>query len=274
MPDPTPDAAVTAASSNTERFYTQVKSLHEFDKIEVRCVIDNLLSKTDDEACHLATYVRTQSNIESLLLLNASKHVQAIAMIARALFELAVDSRLLETIPNAWIKATAHAEVEKLRLANRIINFKRANPAVTTDTEVYQNYIDQNAVRITAIQESIWPGVKKVEHWSGMTLAVRCATLKAPFDQMYAEDYPRISWYTHPGLTGISNVPFVAFIHVCAYAYNLAVKSYEQSLLTVIRVFKLSKGNEHIEDRLGAAMKCPFADTDEQKEVLRKQAGL
>jgi hypothetical protein len=120
------DPAIAQAASNTDRFYTQVKSLHGFDAFEVRCVIDTLLSKTQEEVCYLATYIRTIGNVESLLQFKASKDVQAIAMIARALFELAVDSRLLETIPEGWLKMTAHADLEKLRLAGRTIAFKKA----------------------------------------------------------------------------------------------------------------------------------------------------
>lgn len=271
---PATDPAIKEATSNTDRFYTQVKSLHNFDNIEVRCVINNLLSKTPVEGCHLANYIRTQGNVETLLLLQHSKHVQTIAMIARALFELSVEARLLEVVPNSWVLVTHHAEVEKLRLANKIIAFKNANPGVTTDTTLYQHYIDHESRRITAVQSSLWPGVKRVTHWSGMNLSERCAFLKAPFDQIYSEDYPRISWYAHPGLTGVANVQFLTFIHVCGYAFNLAVKSYEQSLRSAIRVFKLTSGNDRIIDRLEVALRFPFADTDEQVEALRKRAGL
>lgn len=268
------DPAVKEAASNTDRFYTQVKSLHSFDNMEVRSVINNLLSKTRVEECHLANYIRTQGNIETLLLLQQSKHVQTIAMVARALFELSVEARLLEVIPNSWALVTHHAEVEKLRLAMKIIAFKAANPSVTTDTTIYQQYAAKEGTRIAAVQRSLWPGLKRVSHWSGMNLADRCAFLKSPFDQIYSEDYPRISWYAHPGLTGIANVQFVTFIHICGYAFNLAVKSYEQSLRSVIRVFNLKPGNERILDRLDAALKFPFADTQEQLDVLTKQAGL
>jgi hypothetical protein len=268
------DPAIAAAASNTDRFYTQVKSLHGFDSLEVRCVIDNLLSKTQEESCYIATYIRTIGNVESLLQLKTSKDVQAISMIARAIFELAVDARLLEVTPGGWLKMTAHADVEKLRLANRIIAFKRANPDVQTDTTVYHDYVSQHSTRIATFQKSLWPNVKSPKHWSGMHLSERCAMLKGPFDQIYAEDYARVSWYAHPGLAGVVNVAAVTFIHVCAYAYDLAVKSYRESLLSMIRVFKLSNGNEHIDARLDAAMKFPFTDTPEQVEVLRKRAGL
>ena len=195
-------------------------------------------------------------------------------MIARALFELSVEARLLEVVPNGWALVTHHADVEKLRLANKIIAFKNANPGLTTNTMIYQQYIDHENSRITAIQKSLWPGVKRVTHWSGINLSERCAFLKTPFDQMYGEDYPRISWYAHPGLTGIANVQFVTFIHVCGYAFNLAAKSYEQSLRSAIRAFKLTNGNDRILDRLEVALEFPFADTDEQMEALRNRAGL
>jgi hypothetical protein len=58
------------------------------------------------------------------------------------------------------------------------------------------------------------------------------------------------------------------------YAFNLAVKSYEQSLRSAIRVFKLESGNNRIVDRLEVALMFPFADTDEQVAVLRRRAGL
>jgi hypothetical protein len=142
------------------------------------------------------------------------------------------------------------------------------------DTRVYQDFIDRHSDRIERLLKGSWPTTKSPRHWSGMNLSARCAELKTPFDQIYAEDYARVSWYVHPGLTGVLNVPAETFIHMCGFAYHLSVRSYRESLLTMIRVFKLSKGNEHIEARLEAALEFPFADTPEQVEALRKQAGL
>jgi hypothetical protein len=61
---------------------------------------------------------------------------------------------------------------------------------------------------------------------------------------------------------------------VCGNAFNLAVKSYEQSLRSAIRVFKLTSGNDRIIDRLEVALRFPFAGTDEQVEALRKRSRL
>jgi hypothetical protein len=92
------------ATENAERFYTMVKSLNNFDKVEVKGVVQTLLSTTAEENCFIGTYYRTSGSIESILEFKHPKHFQAVAMLARGLFELAVDMRLLEVIPNGAIK--------------------------------------------------------------------------------------------------------------------------------------------------------------------------
>lgn len=265
---------MATAKANTERIYTQLISVHNFDDLEVHPVIDGLLSPTEEECCYIATYIRVVSNVKSLIRLDASKDFQAIAMIARAIFELAVDLKLMEATPNGWMKVKFHAEIEKLRLARNVVAFKMANPDVTTDIKIYEDYIAKHAVRIEGNKKVLWPGNSYPQHWSGMTLKDRCIELKAPFNQIYVEDYARINWFIHPGVTGVFNVPAVTFIHICAYAYNLASKCYAESLSSMIRKFQLLKGNPLILDRLSVALKCAFADTDEQLETLRKRAGM
>ena len=43
------------ATENAERFYTMVKSLNNFDKVEVKSVIVTLLSPTPEENCFVGT---------------------------------------------------------------------------------------------------------------------------------------------------------------------------------------------------------------------------
>lgn len=271
---PQGDPAMAAAKSNTERFYTQLISVHNFDKLEVRPVIDHLLSPTEEECCYIATYIRIVSNVESLIRLDASKDFQAIAMIARSLFELAVDLKLAEETPNSWMKIKFHADIEKLRLAKKIVAFKEANPDVDTDTTVYEAFIADHSARIESNKKILWKEPSYPQHWSSMNLSERCVAVKAPFDRIYIEDYARLSWFIHPGVTGIFYVPAVAFIHICAYAYHLASKCYVESLSSMIREFQLWKGNALIRERLSVAFRCAFADTEEQLEALRKQAGI
>ncbi len=61
--------------------------------------------------------------------LKSAKDLQAIAMVARGLFELAVDMKLIDAVPDAVKKILAFSDVEKLRAARKIVKYKAANPA-------------------------------------------------------------------------------------------------------------------------------------------------
>ncbi|MFZ0335198.1 MAG: DUF5677 domain-containing protein [Candidatus Acidiferrales bacterium] len=262
--------ASVLATENTDKFYSVIKSMHAFDTLEVKGVIDTLISPTGDETCFIGTYYRSRPNVETLLRLNSVRDFQAIAMLARALFELSVDSRLLENTPLAWVKVLEYANVERLRVANKTIEFKKKNPDANIDTSIYDSFVAQNGERIAHVKKCLWPNTEKLPHWSGLTLRRRVEQLKSPFDHVYATDYARLSWYVHAGLTGVMNVPAENFIHMCAYAYHIASIAYAETLLSVVRAFKISKGNEKIEEKLSVAKRLPFTEGPQQAEILMR----
>ena len=67
-------------------------------------------------------------------------------------------------------------------------------------------------------------------------------------------------------------MPAVTFIHLCAYAFHLAAKAYQESLLTIIQEFKITKANDKIEQLLKLAKQLPFTDTPDQVEALTRIA--
>ena len=260
------------AASNTDRFYTAIKSIHNFDRLEVNGVLNGILMPTPRDNCFIGTYYRTLGNVETLLRMDKAKDFQAIAMLARALFELSVEIRLLETIPDGWSKMLAYSDYQKLRTANKIIAFKKNNPTADIDTGANELFVANNSTRVAGLLQSMWPGDKSPRHWTGDSLENRAIKLGSPFDQIYAVDYSRLSWYVHPGLAGVINVPAVTFIHLCAYAFHLTATAYKQTLLSVIREFKLSKANDKIEELLRLAEQLPFTDTEEQVDLLTRLA--
>lgn len=257
-------------AANTDRFYTVIKSMNNFDKMEVNGVILTILSPTPREECFRGIYFRTLGNVETLLQLNKSKDVQAIVMLARTLFELAVDIRLLEKIPNGWIKMTAFSDYEKLRCAKKVLDFKTKNPDADIDSTTLNAFVARNEKKVEGFKTSLWPNVKNPNHWSGLTFSQRVTLLKSPFDQIYAVDYPRLSWYVHSGLTGVMNMQAVTFVHMCAYGFHIAATAYGEALLSVIREFKILKANENIEQKLHVAKMLPFTDSPEQVDLLTR----
>ena len=263
-------ASAIEATENADRFYTVVKSLNNFDRVEIKGVIDTLLSKNDEENCFVGTYYRAWGQIETVLELKNSRHFQAAAMLARRLFELAVDIRLLEEIPNAWIKMIGFVDDEYLRCCRKMVAFKDAHPSAAIDTTTQKVFIAKNEKRVDALRKSIWPGPRRVRHWSGLRLSERVRQLKSPFDQIYEVEYPTLSWYVHPGMTGVTNLRHETFIYLCSSAFKLVADSYWEVLQTIIRKFKIARANEKIELKMKVAKLLPFTDNDEQVDILTR----
>jgi Family of unknown function (DUF5677) len=255
----------------SERYYTVIKSLNEFDKKEVHGVVSGLVAKTDRDSCFMGIYQRGKANAESLLSLRYVKDFQAIAMVTRCLFELAVDMKLIHAIHDAVTKIAAFSDVERLRSAGKIVDFKTANPASTWDASVHDLFIANNKNRIEAEQAKVWPGKKKVEHWSGLNLKERVDLLKAPFDEVYAVRYPQLSWYTHAaGLTGLT-LKASSFELLAASHFQLAGEFYMILLSSIIDEYDLLKIDPRIKNRMKLAQQMPFTDTEGELKALERE---
>ena len=255
---------------NTSRFYHLVKSYNNFDKLEILGVIQSQLALTQEETCFVATYYRVRGNIETMLEITHARHFQAAAMLARSVFELAVDIRLLETMPNAWIKMVAFDEVERLRTARKVVRYKQAHPDADIDLGSYLPFIANNEKRVDALRKSIWSKSTAKYHWSGIRFAERVASLGAEMDRIYEVDYPRLSWYVHSGVTGVINLKSETFVHLCANAFSLAADSYREVLEAIIRKFKIEKAISNIDFKLYAAKVFPFNDDPEIEDWLTR----
>lgn len=254
-----------------ERCYTMIKSLAEFDRTELRSIIRGLLGKTDRDQCFIGNYYRASANIDSLVSLKSSKDLQAISMVARSLFELAVDTKLIDVIADAVRKILVFSDVEKLRAARKIVAYKTANPTAAVDATPHATFIAGEEKRIDDERSTVWPGAKKVEHWSLLNLADRVARLKAPFDEIYEVEYPQLSWYTHSGLTGFVNLKPDTFNTLAANQNKLAGECYIAVLTAVIDEFSITKADPKIKNKLKLAKMLPFTDTQEEGRALERE---
>lgn len=257
---------------SAERLFTMVKSIHEFDRIEVCSVIDTLLSPSRREQCFIGIYRRSGANIGTLLELKSAKHFQAIVMLTRSVFELAVDIRLIGVVQDSCTKMIEFVDLEKLKSARKAVEFKANHQGSQVDTTIYDSFIAKHASRIEAARRTLWPNTKRLSHWSGLEFPDRVKLLNPPFEEIYAAHYPHLSWQVHSGLTGIVNLAAEAFTVMCGLAFKLAADSYRETLLTMIEEFNLEKVNPNVRAKLKAATLLPFADTAEQVDSLRELA--
>lgn len=197
------------------------------------------------------------------------KHFQAINMLARTMFELAVDVRLIDTIQKGSEKMIAFVDVEKLRCARKILKFHAARPITKVDPAVYSSFVAVEGQRIDALRSALWPPKTKLTHWSGMKLPDRVAQLGAPLDEIYELNYPHLSWQVHSGLTGVVNLKAETFTLMCGQSFMLAADAYQEILLAMIDEFRIEKADDKIKGKLKAARMLPFTDSpDQAKQIL------
>lgn len=256
----------------TERFFTVIKSLNEFDKAEVRGVIQTLIAPTQRDICFTGNYYRGAASVETVLSLKNVKDFQAVAMLARSLFELAVDIRLINVVSESVQKMITFTDVEKLRSAKRIVSFKSANPSAQVDATIYDQYVASNGARIDAEREAMWPAVKNsdLRHWANMNLAQRVEILKAPFEELHAVNYPQLSLYVHSGMTGFVNLQKESFRALTGVAFTVVLQSYMILLTAIIDEFKISSANEKIKDKLVLAKMLPFTNGPSEELALTR----
>jgi hypothetical protein len=256
---------------NVERFYTSIKSLNELDRQEIHNVIRGQLNPSLRETCFAGVYYRATAAAETILALNHVKHLQGIASAARSLFELAVEMRLLDLLPQGPEKMTAAIDIEKLRAAKKVVAFKSVNPSAPIDDSVFRQFITIEEALINAKQSTLWPGRRRVDYWSLKNMAERSRFVGAPFEELYEAEYPRLSWYVHSGLIGFANLSKDSFELMAGIAFTIAVKSYAEILRVVTREFRINLADKDIEKKIDYAMVLPFTEGPEQIEQLRRE---
>ena len=256
------------AEINASKFYHLLKSYNNFDQMEVLPLLQTTLDLKPEEQCFIGIYYRARSNVETILEITHAKHFQAAAMLARSIFELAVDVKMLHIVPNGWLKVMIFNDVERLRCARKVVAFKSKHPDTQVDVSTFDEFINSNAARVDALAKSTWASPTDRQHWSGMRIGERVALLGSSMHKIYEVDYPRLSWYAHSGLTGVLNLPSETFVHLCANSFWLASECYLELLNSIIRRFDLEKAITNLDAKLLAARALPFNDDPETEEWL------
>ncbi len=253
-----------------EKFHRAVCILEQFDCAEMRGVVKGALAPDDREKCIIAMYYRAALNVSSLVALNDPRHFQAIAQAARTLFELSVDVRLVDVVPDAPAKIFAFSDVERLKGAKDVVDLANATEP-PRDLAVCANFIANNEARILATKAQLWPGAGRLDHWSGRNLVDRLQLLQAAYAQLHKLNYRRLSWYAHPGLTGVLNLEAEAFAAVAGTSLQIAAESYCDILDSVISLLQLDKAVEKVRTKMKFARVLAFTDGPEEAEALRAE---
>jgi hypothetical protein len=255
--------------------HSMLTSLRKFDEAEVDPVCRGQISLSPIEECRIVQYLRVQRNVDSMIALAHVAHFQALSMLARSIFELTVDLRLMPSVPDAPERMKCFQSLESLKAARAAI--ERSNePNGSPVSKRLSDFEATREISIEARANQLWgPKFNFITHWSGLKLKQRVSQIADDqISHVYVYTYRTMSWQTHPGLQGSYGLPANAFPTIANSALNLAVFAYLEVLRLMISTLGLEKHDALIGAKLNLAHTLPYTDHDAEELELRRSLGL
>ena len=226
------------------------------------------MKPTDKEKAVVGCYYRAYAWIFTLAMLRDPIHFQAVAAGARSLFELWVDLKLLlgDTTGRAVKRYHAFPRVERLRAAQKIVEFSDSHPALKLDCARQRALVSdpERKQEINSLVIQLWGKDKKAKtelprHWSGKDLASRLPPGDIEMERIYNEQYPLLSWYVHSGSAGYVGLDENALKCCFALSHTIAQRASLASIELVAKEMKIMQAVEWLpyaieKTRLGPGM--------------------
>jgi len=233
------DRELKNAEAHANAMFAGIQLYREYmQKCEpmIMAVLPRSAVKHRDDAIR-AVWIRAYAWMQSLELLNHTKHIQAISAGNRSLLEFSVDLVLLHTDPtnsSGW-KMYHLAFSERLKAAEQLVAFYGAGnvPAVHSEAE---SFIRREKNSIDSMRKTLWPHAKnpsKAVHpdrWTGKDLfgdvkdadAVYGDQIKASLGMSLAEyyrtEYRRMNWLIHSTMAGVTNLDRIFYSNAAVLA--------------------------------------------------------
>ncbi len=267
--------AQTDQQSYLERFYAALKNLEALELSAFRNVIMGILTPNlVEKPSGRWNYHRAAINVEMLVTIKDTKQFQVISMLARTIFELAVEIKLISLDPDAAHKIDVFTRVEKLRAAKQIVEFKKAHPEAQVHYQTHESFVTACEQSIQAEKAATWPDRDRVKHWTLNSLATRAHKLGDPFDRIYEMHYPTLSWDTHSGVISVFKAKPDTFVPSVGIAYTIAVDSYMQILEVLVNEFKLYNADPLLKNKIKYNKEVAFTESQEEADSLMQAYGL
>jgi len=215
-----------------EVFYKGIDACFKFAHDELTPLVRQREKGTNDLRTRgiISTYYRMNLWLISLHRMNAREHLQGVAAGARSLFELLIDMRMLANdnsgkyVERFW----AFPQVERFRVAQMAVDFKRRHPRVKLDVSHQEELIRQpgKEKEIRKVRHRLWGEdsrgkLKQPSHWSGVDLRKRARDLGKDFEELYVRIYPMMSWHVHSGLAAYAGMDADTLEVMVGLAYDL-----------------------------------------------------
>jgi Family of unknown function (DUF5677) len=177
-------------------YYCALQEAVDFVQTEIVPVLRGQLQLSEKEEAILGTFYRIHALASSLTRLNKKLDFNAVAVIARTIFELLLDLKTLaaeKLSAKELVQFRAFAEVNRFRKAIKLLQFERENPCIESssklDSEIRKQFVksSEKQSEIEARVEKLWGLNSKgklqwPEHWSGFSIRDRAKKLGSRYE--------------------------------------------------------------------------------------------
>jgi len=182
--------------------------------------------------------------LKTIVALNRVEHFQSVAAATRSLFELEMDIQILfkDTTDDATKKYHEYPEIDRYRVAEKLIDFSRKNPdALKMDISHQQTFYVDSArqQRMTKLLKTKISGrFQYPDHWTGKNVRDRAKDLK--IEAQYIEAYPFLSWYIHAGASGTAGMTLQGLERCFALCHRLTQRLFINATSICAKATKIS----------------------------------
>ena len=252
-------------------YHDGLREAVDFVQSQVIGTLLGQISLSQQEKAILGIFLRIHALACSLVRLNNRVDFNAVAGIARTIFELLLDLKLLIS-PNLGQhdldRFSAFSEVDRFRKAKRIVELQEKHPDLVDssllDSAVRKEFVESR-VKDKSVEkkvESLWGRTPKgklkwPDHWSGLSIKDRSTAFGPLYEQEYLEVYSLLSSYTHGGSSAYSGLTEEALESIYGISLEYARKLYIESVIVCSKVFSLQKGIESFTQILAFLQSAP-----------------
>ena len=253
-----PEIPDISAQELLSSYHEGLKEAVDFVQSKVIGVLSGQINLKQQEEAVLGIFYRTHTLASSLVRLNNKIDFGAVASIARTIFELLLDIKLLSSSKvkrKDLDRFFAFPEVSRYRTASKIVDLQKNHPELANNSLLNsaerRKFVDEPG-KASDIEKKVvllwgrdskgkpnWP-----KYWFGRSIRKHAETFGPWYEQEYLEVYSLLSSYTHGGSSGYSGFSDKALESVYGISLEYARKMYIESLLICSNLFNLKEGIE------------------------------
>lgn len=237
-------------------YYDGLKEAVDFVQSRIIGVLSGQLNLSKQEQSVLGIFFRIHALACSLIRLNQKIDFNAVAIIARTIFELLLDIKMLSspTVKQRDLERfISFPDVDRFRKAHKIVSLQKQYPYLEDrsllDSSKRKEFVEEpgKCDTIKAKVEELWGKNKKgklnwPDNWSGSSIREQAKYFGPLYEQEYLEIYSLLSSYTHGGGSAYFGFSVKTFESVYGNSLEYARKMYIEAVIICSEMFNLKKG--------------------------------